>query len=172
MAIELKNAKVGLRCEFSQRCVKDKRERGQFGSWSKEYENRLGMVSIEKDHPDVVADLDIKEGDRVYVVWCEWSDGDSFGRSERGGVEAIGVFKDTNAAIAFAKFIEADNRSDEDSYSKVKTFKSEDGQEFTIRGYLPWNGYFEHLEEIHIQTVTVAPNIDLGDDYSSIISFS
>lgn len=120
----------------------------EFGSWSESYSNSFSRVYKTKEYPDIVSDLDIKVGEKCYVVWAVWSSGNSFGWSEGYGSEAIGIFKDKEAAdeLVSALEISAYHSDGEDKYSFY--YKTSDGQVFDIK-CVPWSGYFEHLDCIN-----------------------
>lgn len=128
-----------------------------YGDWSEEYTNFFKSIKLTSDHPDVTSSLDINKYDDVFVLWAEWSTGDSFGNSSRGCTETLGVFKSKRCAEelrdALTKFSPNVNSSD---WSGKYSFKSEtsDGQKFSI-GYVPWCGYFESLDALNIEETTV-----------------
>lgn len=157
----------GYKVDFSHVQKSYKREKQKYGSWSAVYENKLNGISRNDQYPDITSTLDIQAGDDVYVVWCEWNSGDSFGNGQCAGYEAVGVFKDQKAAIEFAQWIDRQDR-DSDSVSlyeeKKKVFKACDGQVFEF-GYMPWTGYFERLVKVHAQSVKM--NVDMNFDSDS-----
>lgn len=139
------------------------REPEEFGSWEEQYINTPpNKIRKTEDNPDVVSSIDFKCGSMVYVVWAEWTCGDSFGYSSGGGKEAFGVFNDHETAIELATWLE--NRedccfilsSDRDSLTDEEraksTFKTSDGQEFFIP-FIEWVGYFESLDRMHVDLV-------------------
>lgn len=74
----------------------------------------------------------IVAGDRVYLVYAVYTTGDSFG-SDGGNVELLSVFKDR-----------AEAEESKEHYSKVRDYS------------VPWNGYFESLDELEIEECVVA----------------
>src|SRR5574343_553946 len=87
--------KIDSVCTFSEY------ENAQYGSWSKSWSNRFYRASMHKIDYDesVPIDFEVSEGDLVYVVWAEWSYGDSFGLASRGRTEVIHIFKDYELAL-------------------------------------------------------------------------
>lgn len=95
-----------------------------------------GDVSIERativseDNYDVVGiDADLKEGDIVYLVWARYGTGDSFG-SYGGNYVLLDLL--TDEALAYAK---------RDYYETVNDYS------------VPWTGYFEWLQDLHVETL-------------------
>jgi hypothetical protein len=86
----------------------------------------------------------------VYVVVAQYSTGDTFG-NDSGQIYLADVFDDENdARDLLDKFKEHDTRYD---YRKVVPFSfNHNGKEYSI----PWAGYFEHLENLHIETVEIS----------------
>lgn len=73
----------------------------------------------------------IKRGDVVYVVWAQYSTADSFG-SDGGQFELCGIFG-----------------TKEDAQNEKARLK--DVTDYSV----PWNGYFEHLDSLNVQALTV-----------------
>jgi hypothetical protein len=111
-------------------------------------ETKNKAKDVYEVYPDVVSSLeDVKDGSSVYVVWAEWTYGDSLRMSYFGSVETFGIFKDVDSAIELSEWLaslEDDNGS----------FTTSDGQEFNI-DYVPWNGYFDRLEKVNVDIVLV-----------------
>lgn len=87
--------------------------------------------------------LNVKKGDTVYVVWAEWSSGDSFGFGERNHVEVMEIFRSKQKALACAETLE---------FTK-KDYKNE--VEKTVPAYRGWIGYFERLDAIHVEETVI-----------------
>ncbi len=102
----MKRNKFGYKVDIGQRCENEIESNEEFGSWERSYSNWFEKISKTKDVPDVVSDFDIQPGETCYVVWVEYSSGDSFGMAENENVEAVGVFKDKECAIQLEKAIE------------------------------------------------------------------
>lgn len=156
----------GYKVKFTHREIYYKRAKERYGSWSAKYENTLNSVSKTEEHPDIVSTFDIKEGEQAYVVWCEWNSGDSFGSGECSGYEAVGIFKDSHAAVTLANWIDKKDRNSESVSlyeEKKQSVKTSDGQVFAFQ-YMPWTGYFERLVKVHVQAVHMNGDINLDDD--------
>jgi len=161
--ISIKNlAEVGMvhsyKVEISSRCTHSHREPEEYGSWKKAFDNSLGSVkrTSKNQYGDVLSKHDLKKGDDAFVVWIEYSTGDSFGRADRGSTMAIGIFTDIKAARVLAtKIKDFDRDVNTSAGDKFKYgFKTPDGQFFEC-GYAPWLGYFEHLDEVHVDVVEI-----------------
>lgn len=140
----------GYKVEIEQYCDHHERDEEQYGSWSASYSNSINsVVQKTNDYPDVVSTLDIEPGTKALVVWAVWSTGDSFGRARGSQSEAIGIFTDMASAVQFREALDAHEKQG----GTVKLTTS-DGQEFEF-GYMPWFGYFESLDSVHIDVVTV-----------------
>lgn len=124
-----------------------------YGDWSSSSSWELRKVTkVHKNtYGDVSCMFDFAPGDTAFLVWVEYSTGNSFGYAYRGSSESVALFKDYPTAKRLADLIESDGSKDW-SYSEV--YKSPDGQEFTI--YTPWLGYFESLEEVHVDEVVIS----------------
>lgn len=140
-----KVTKFGYAVRLSAYCDYSEHEDEAFGSWSESYSNSFRSVAHDDKYPDVVSIHDFKPGDVAYVVWAEWSTGDSFGRAERGSREALAILKNGIDAFDLQRKLSLA----EDGAFK---WKSSDGDTFES-GYLPWGGYFDSLDEIRIETV-------------------
>lgn len=91
-----------------------------------------GATIVEKDGYDTLGvEEDISSGDTIYLVWAEYTTGDSFGR-DAGNYELLEVFTDAQAACDRVAYWE--NISD---YS------------------VPWIGHFESLDGVHVTTLEV-----------------
>lgn len=71
-----------------------------------------------------------------YVVYAEYTTGDTFGSDFEACI--VGVEKDAETADALA------------TEARNKTGFGELSNGF----YVPWNGYFEHLDSIHVRRVS------------------
>lgn len=141
----------GFKSVISQFCTNYEREDSDdaYGSWEESYSNSFSKLKKVSEYPDVVTSLDINVGDGVFVVWAQYSTGDSFGTSYCGEVETIGVFKEYHCACELAAAIEL---SDKNESSSVKVTTS-DGQVFEY--YTPWSGYSENLVSVEIEHTVV-----------------
>ena len=131
-------------------------DNGPYSSWRAEYENSFEHIRPSDDTTDVLCPFEIKPGEECYVVWVEWSSGDSFGSGIRSNYDVIGVFRDEISARELADTIYGRNQKEtkdddrDDYHIKCET---SDGQSFNR--YASWNGYFEKLEDVHIEHTIV-----------------
>lgn len=114
--------------------------------WHEEYQNHIESVKIVQDCPDVLSNLPFKSGDQVFLVWAEWSNGDSLGQSYCGSAEALAVFMDLDIANEFA-----DQCRECKDKNHMIDLTTTDEQTFHFQ--LPWDEYFDTLESIHIDPV-------------------
>ena len=133
------NVNICSKCDYSE-CSEE-----EFGDWSELYSNSFKSITKTDKYPDVTSLHDFKSGDVAYLVWVEYSTGDSFGSGHRNGTEVIALLKNGADATALEKaiFISGDKFS----------WTSSEGQVIEY-GFAPWRGYFENLEDVHIETVT------------------
>lgn len=111
-------------------------------SWYESYDNFLGSVTPNTTgYPDVVSTLKLRRG-KYYLVWLEYSTGDSFGTSNKGSTLACGIFQCLKSANELKKAIE-----DSSGNSPIKLITS-DGQEFEIHDC--WTDYFGGLDNVNI----------------------
>ena len=132
--------------KIESRCTRDECEDAEYGSWSREYENSFKSIKRysenEIKHQVFYSDLNLKPGDEVFVVWAEYSTGDSFGSSSRGSTEVIEIF----TSLEEAKDI-VDHLHKHTEYQF--TGQTVSGRLMNL--YCPWHGFFEHLDDIHIE---------------------
>lgn len=88
----------------------------------------------------VAVDFEPVVGRFYHFVVAIYDTGDSFGWDKNGGIEAMEVFEDFNAAEEFHTFLESEEAS-----GYTAKFK---GKEY----HIPWKGYFERLSYIEIVT--------------------
>lgn len=126
----------------------------RYGEWSASYSNSVKDVHIDPKYPDIASIHEFKPADVAFLVWVEYSTGDSFGRADRGSVESIGLFKDEATANELVAALNKPPKSknDEDKYKFKHT--TSDGQTFEYT-WVPWGGYFESLEEVYCQPVVI-----------------
>lgn len=96
----------------------------------------------------VVVGAEVNPGDIVYILWCEYSTGDTF-HSESGRYDLIAGFK--SAELAHKNAQRARGSRDENGWDMK--IELDDGTEFTY--HIPWLGYFESLEALHVESVVV-----------------
>ena len=134
----------GYKININRYCDESHESEEQYGDWSSSYSNSFDSVKQISKYPDLVSVEKLKIGDSVFVVWCEWSSGDSFGNSYCGNTEGVAIFSKEEDALGLSDAI----------YKKRKDFKASTGQVFGFIG-APWSGYFEKLEEVHISSAVL-----------------
>lgn len=103
--------------------------------------------------------LDAGTGDTVYAVIAQYSTGDTFGRSE-GLVSVMDAFSDLDEAKNLVE--QLTRKPDKKDKGRITEF------ERTVNGkkyYLPWVGYFEHLDMLRVHAVTVGGERDESVTY-------
>lgn len=152
---------IGYKVDIDTTCIDHYQSDEDYGDWHSEYSNSFRSIrrtTKEDNHPDLTSKLDIQDGSPVFVVWVEYSTGDSFGSSTRGSTEAIGVFRDRASAEELAAALRktADRDTDVD-YSSSFSVTTTDGQTINVE-YMPWLGYFERLENVYVDPAFMGKN--------------
>lgn len=119
---------------------------------------------IKGDERHYVSDTElvpasVQVGDTIFMVWVQYSTGDSFGYDSGYSHEIIGLYKDSKLANQAAEAIREDNR-DKPDYSfndggnqvMVPTF---DGTSERPQRTGGWKGYFEGLDFVEVSSLTV-----------------
>lgn len=123
----------------------------QYGQWKREREFSIHGVgfkpSLQTRNETISIAPAVVAGDTVWVLWVEYSTGDSFG-SDSGRGEVMWVFVDEDVANNAADQcrIAADSTS--------LTFQDEDGEVIHLSN--PAHGYFERLTDVHVVECVVA----------------
>ena len=133
------------------RSVSQSRYEREWGSWSSQYSNYFEDVTKTDTYPDITSSLDIKEGELCFVVWAEWSSGDSFGCGVNSNTEALAIFTDVKSVKEFKEKV-----INNEDYTLE--FTTSDGQSHKI--YCPWTVYFETLTDIHIEQTILKYNLN------------
>ena len=117
----------------------------EYGEWHESWEHSFtGIELCKDDYPDLIALEEYEPGDPVYIVWAEYSQGDSFGWANRGRTEILIALKNLEDAKRVQKLAMLFKPE-----GYVYYFPFEFGKH-TAEIYCPWLGYFEQLDEIHI----------------------
>lgn len=124
-----------------------------YGEWEESYSN--SFVDCSKSttkYAHVYSPVDI-EKTGGYLVWVEYSQGDSFGRGIRSGTEIIALFQKKESAKKLHDLILKWNNEPRDNDGNYKYSQKVliEKQEITV--FCPWSGYFESLDTVHIQKV-------------------
>jgi hypothetical protein len=136
----------GYRAIFDRTLLEETVPEERFGDWYESYSNRLDSVELVGSSIDAISNVIVDPGETVIAVWLEYSTGDSFGHGDKNSVQLCGVFKEHKSAEELAAFLSSTTGSG--------TCHTSDGQIFEYK-YFPWQGYFETLEEVHVETVLV-----------------
>lgn len=142
-----------LYVKMNPRCIHCFYEDREYGSWEETWTNSLEGVHIEDNVlcEKVPVDFEVVKGDIVYVVWCEYSSGDSFGSGTRNRTEVIHIFKDKDLAWDAYRILEGPDGEGYDNWT-VK-FKSDSGKEMSY--HRPWLGYFDSLDSIYVEEAII-----------------
>lgn len=122
------------------------------------HDNRVEEVLLSKpkgySYEEFEVGFGVKVGDKVYVLTVTHSTGDSF-HHETGCLAIVDVYEDFKVAAFNKKKIDANNRKpDSDMYIKIK-FELADG-EVKLNNYsCGWEGYFENVESIDIESYQI-----------------
>ena len=148
--------KYGFRVVIESECYHNERSDEVYGDWEERYTNSFKKVTLVNDNwsPDVTALHDFKAGDLVYLVWLEYSSGDSFGNSDRGNVESIALFKNKEDAEKLKEALENRDKEHDPNvgYNERYSFEFQSSEGEQIKySYCPWKGYFENLDDVHIE---------------------
>lgn len=137
--------------KIDRHCIQDYHDGQKYGEWKSEYINSFHSITRVKneDYGDIESSLDLKEGDKCWVVWVEYSSGDSFGQGVRNDVAECGVFISEEAALELKNAIE---NFHSETFGSLNLTTS-DGQKHCM--YPIWTGYFEHLDEVHVDLACV-----------------
>lgn len=142
-----------FKVEIERDCYESYHSGEQFGDWSESFSNEFKGITLDNsiEYPDVVSSLKFKTGDIVYVVWVEYSYGDSFGHADCAGTEVVAVFKDATAAYELKNAIERQDTSSQDWDTKYQLeLTTSDGQHFKF-STISWHDYFGGLDEVHVE---------------------
>lgn len=123
-----------------------------------------GILKGDEDYGDIIAPFDIKIGDKVFLLYVEWSTGNSFGNDENYGISYIGVFTDLELAEKNLEVIRNANRRSEDSWELLEekfVIEHQDGSEEQYIDYsVPWYGYFKSMYSSGIKEILVRGSSD------------
>jgi len=124
----------------------------KYGEWSETWTNDLGSVSLSKTYDSDIVDIDydIQKDDIVYVLWAEWSSGNSFGYGENNSYDIIHVFRSKDIAKkAYEILISPATDFDEWSVN----YETDTG--ISVNYFRPWLGYFERDLTLHLDIAEV-----------------
>lgn len=151
---------IGYKFKIESIATEVQSQEVQYGTWEEVWHNYASSFATKVDtNPDIASVLDLQSGTVAYVVWAEWTYGDSFGEAIKGSCDVFGIFEYEVFAQELVDHLEnrttncgmfAPNEEDSDVCKCV----TGDGQQFNYR-HLPWVGYFERLESVEIQKVNI-----------------
>lgn len=110
--------------------------------------NGHGQIGYYSDEVEV--SFEPKVDQVVWVVVVEYSSGDTFGRSS-GNTTVVGVYDDGVVASIVKGKIEDDYKDKSNSFDQIKIEGQPDIYTYT------WKGYFESLENVHVERVHINP---------------
>lgn len=148
----------GYKVFIDQYCTHSEHSGEQFGSWEESFSNSFDHIEAGSKYPDVTSPHEFKDGEVGYLVWVEYSTGDSFGRSDRGRVESVALFKNVEDAMALKAAMDKHKWNIYwGTKEEVKdfSFTASDGQVIEYKNnYAPWTGYFESLNDVNVSQFT------------------
>ncbi len=158
-----------LEVYLHKQLVEDYHSGERYGDWRRAYTNTFGSVTIRDDREsgrywrgeNVPVAFPVKPGDTVFVLWAEYSTGDSFGH-ETGTTDIITVFQHYETALKARDAIYAKVRGPEDPNWQTRSTipLTMDGTKTVYPYYAPFMGYFERLDTLHISPATVEEQND------------
>lgn len=118
--------------------TEDEWDRGDTSSyWSFSSFKLAKPAYYAEQYESCVIDSAPAVGDTVHAVVAIWSTGDSFGHDDRARAEVFFASTDLAAAQNAKDMLRLDKKPDGTPYKKYE---------------LPWDGYFENLDEIFIHS--------------------
>lgn len=146
-----------FKVDIERDCYESYHSGEEFGEWRESYNNEFKGITMDDsiEYPDVSSSLKFKTGDTVYVVWVEYSYGDSFGGANCAGTETVAVFKDAESAYVLKRAIETQNTSKGDWDNRYQLdVTTPDGQKFKF-STISWHDYFGGLDEVHVEEAII-----------------
>jgi len=137
-----------LNVNIDHTCTYSKRSKEAYGDWRSDYSNDLESVTISEDGYGEPIDFEVENGEEVFVVWAEYSTGDSFGRSS-GSFDVVTVYKSEDKANKAAKILTSPVSDGKDYYESWTVELTTEGGSL-LKYNRPWMGYFEHLEGVNV----------------------
>lgn len=115
----------------------------------------------EAKNGDLITDMDLKVDDSAYLVYVIYSSGDSFGHDSGKHLTPIHLFDSEEKAHACVKAINEHYRNnDPNGPAEVRWTVNFTGNDGSIQSeYAGWVGYFESIDEVTAELVTVLPEI-------------
>jgi hypothetical protein len=137
----VKDTRKSIFVEIIQSCTRDYHSGEQYGEWETEYDNTVTKISRNKDLlqnwnfeeckvPDEVYDAPF-----LYLVVVTYSTGDTFGRSS-GNTAIAYITEDPEEAVKIRDDLNLGKNPSNDAKCP--------------KGYCPWDGYFESMDDVSI----------------------
>lgn len=120
-----------------------------------ETDNDFESIELNDKSPDVVSTVDLTQV-TGYLVWLEYSYGDSFGYHRGGSTEAVAVVSTKEQAEELKEYLLNWTSTDKNTLNENYSLKytTGDGQEIAYV-VVPWSDYFNTLGEVHIEEVSL-----------------
>jgi len=152
----------GYKVEFSTACLWSEHSGEQYGDWHETWSNALigirKRTDPDKGYPDVVSEHDYPVGSDVYIVWCDYDEGDSFGWATSRGCEVAAITASSAVAEELAEWIRLrENHSYDDNVYNRK-FTASTGEVFEVETG-PWSGYFDVLNTVNVDCRTIGSQL-------------
>lgn len=108
-------------------------------------------IEVVKEHAyrDLTVNFEVTPNETYYLLYAVYNTGDSFGWDD-GAITFIDLFKTHEKAEAALHVIGQGHKNKSD---RLNRYEAEDGKMIDI--YRPWEGYFERLQYIKIDTVKI-----------------
>jgi hypothetical protein len=95
-------------------------------------------------------DFPVKIGDKVWALYAVYSTGDSFGHDDGRNLELISFHKKESVARSNYETLIKRKPGDVKFSAKIKT---DSGKQIDF--YVPWDGYFESLDYLELESFKV-----------------
>jgi hypothetical protein len=139
-----------LHVKYEENVVKSHRQPVEFGDWSQTCDFQVTGAYLNAEPRYTIDEFEVnfeaKAGETLYVLYVNYSTGDSFGTA-RGKGSLLHVFLDPAVAYAAKKAVQ------EQEPEKPSHFEFIDEAGKTIKVSNPASSYFENISGIHIQDV-------------------
>ena len=149
----------GYNVTIDRKCVHSEYASEKYGDWHEVYNNTMTPLAYLTDKlPDVNSIHNVSPGYTAFVVWVEWTSGDSFGSGTGISTEVIGLFESLESAQFLKHALQEHNKKyDRTGYERESVkyhITTPDGQLFESE-WAPWLGYFESFDAVNITPVVV-----------------
>lgn len=91
---------IGYKVDIKQKMISCQYDEGDYARWNEVYDNTLNPnLTIDMNYPDVISEIDLRKVKSGYLIWIEWSDGNSFGCAENRNTDCLALVEKENTAI-------------------------------------------------------------------------